>query len=144
MKFDEKGREVLDPTPIEVPLSFRRPLTMQEEIQRMVRQELSRAAESSGFESFEESDDFDVEDDDDLVFMSPYEIREMAHDGPPESLDGVPGLVRSESRSPGEAGEEGSPPEGASGGEGEGARDAGPRAGSAGRAAGEEGAGEAG
>lgn len=142
MKHDEKGREIMDTTPVEVPLEFQRPLTMQEEIRRMVRQELSRAAEASGFETFEESDDFDVEDDDDLLFMSPYEIKEMAHDGPIESLDGIPGAVRTEEPSSREAREEGISSEGAARGEGEGASDAGPGAGSSGRAAGQEGGSE--
>lgn len=88
-KYDEHGNEIPDQTPVEVPLSFKKPLTLAEEVRRMVRNELSQVAENQGAETFEEADDFDVEDDDDLAFMSPYEILEMSDDGPNPPLDGV-------------------------------------------------------
>ncbi|MEM2002530.1 MAG: hypothetical protein QXT77_07805 [Candidatus Methanomethylicaceae archaeon] len=77
MKFDEEGRELPDQTPIEVPLDFSRPLTLQEEIRRFLRIEASYVAENAGFETFEEADDFDV-DDEEVEFVSPYEILEMS------------------------------------------------------------------
>lgn len=86
--YDEYGNEIADETPLEVPLSFKKPLTLAEEVRRMVKNEMSQMAESQGAETFEEADDFEVEDEDDLAFMSPYEIMEMTHDGPPESLEG--------------------------------------------------------
>lgn len=66
MKYDERGHEVLDTTPIERPVGWTRPPTMQEMIQRYVREEVSRAAAQAGEESFEEAEDFDVDDDPDL------------------------------------------------------------------------------
>jgi hypothetical protein len=61
-RYDERGREIPDSRPVEVPL-MRRPLSLQDEIRRFVRQELSARAQDQGFESFEESDDFEVGDD---------------------------------------------------------------------------------
>lgn len=77
--FDQFGREVPDQTPVEVPLDFRRPLSLQEEIRRFVRGELSMRAVDESLESFEEADDFEV-DDDEGDFVSPYEMTEMAEE----------------------------------------------------------------
>lgn len=74
--FNERGQFIPDPTPVEVPLKLRRPLSLQDEIKRFVRSELSQRAEDEGYESFEESDDFDI-DDDEGEFASPYEFQEM-------------------------------------------------------------------
>lgn len=73
----ENGREVPDDTPVEMPLRFRnmRPYDMANEIRRMVREELSEAAHDKDFETFEEADDFYV--DDDAEFISPYELHQM-------------------------------------------------------------------
>lgn len=75
MALDERGREVPDPRPVEWPADLRRPLTIQEEIQRFVRVELSKVAAEDGMETFEESDDFVVDDEEEYV--SPYEMTEM-------------------------------------------------------------------
>lgn len=66
--------EYPDPTPVEWPPHLKRPETLAEQIQRLVRTEVSRAAQEAGFESFEESDDFDVDDDTDL--FSEHELTE--------------------------------------------------------------------
>jgi len=71
------GREEKpDLTPVEWPLNLTRPLSLQDEIKRFVRSEMSMRAAEHGFESFEESDDFDV-DDEDGNLASPYELTEM-------------------------------------------------------------------
>lgn len=57
------GVENTDPTPLRLPLGFKRPETLAEQVQRLVRTHISRTAEDQGFESFEESEDFDVDDD---------------------------------------------------------------------------------
>lgn len=72
-------KEYPDPTPVEVPLHFRRPPTLQEQIKAMVRGELSRHAADQGMESFEEADDFDVGDVDELPF-SRHELTPMQED----------------------------------------------------------------
>lgn len=74
MPLNEKGEEVLDPTPVAKPLGWRAPYTIQEQIQRFVRDELSRRAAQDGFETFEEAEDFNVGDDYDP--RSPHEIDE--------------------------------------------------------------------
>lgn len=63
--------ENTDPTPMEIPAGFRKPETMEEMVQRLVRRQVSDAAEAAGAESFEESEDFDVDDMFDP--SSPYE-----------------------------------------------------------------------
>lgn len=73
--FDDQGRQLPDPRPVEWPTELKRPLSMADEIKRYVRLELSRRAEAVGVETFEDADDFEV-DDDDLVLSSPYELEE--------------------------------------------------------------------
>lgn len=80
MKYNERGEELPDDTPIEMPLKFKRPPTLQEQIKAMVRREVSISAAEQGFETFEESDDFDVEDGDELP-PSNYEFKDMPADG---------------------------------------------------------------
>lgn len=71
--LDKNGFEIPDPTPMAVPLHFKRPPSLQEQIQQMVRGELSRRAASQGHETFDEAEDFDVGDDFDP--KSPWEIN---------------------------------------------------------------------
>lgn len=63
MRLDEHGHEVPDPTPLVLPSGFRRPETLAEQVARLVRGAMSRRAEEEGFETFEDSEDFDVDDD---------------------------------------------------------------------------------
>lgn len=81
-EYNERGQEIPDPRPVSVPAGFQRPLSLQEEIKRFVRSELSRQAEDAGQESFEEADDFEVDEDPDP--LSPYELQ----DASPEWLGG--------------------------------------------------------
>lgn len=72
--LDDKGREILDTTPIAPPIGFREHPSMAEVIRDMVRSErLRQEAEAAGVETFEEADDFDVGDDDDFDPSTPYE-----------------------------------------------------------------------
>lgn len=73
-------REYPDPTPVEVPLGFRRPPTLQEEIQRLIRVQMSQQARDTGLETFEEANDFEVDEDPDP--LSQYEVVEMAPEPP--------------------------------------------------------------
>lgn len=61
--FDSMGREIPDPTPVEIPVGFHRPPSLREQFARFMREELSARAVDAGMESFEEADDFDVPDD---------------------------------------------------------------------------------
>lgn len=61
--LDDQGREIPDPKPLRIPLGFKRPETLAEQVQRLVRNGLSIAAEARGAETWEEADDFDIDDD---------------------------------------------------------------------------------
>lgn len=63
-------KEVLDTTPVAIPVGFHRPLTIQETIARYISSASAMAA-ANGAETFEEAEDFDVEDDYDP--SSPWE-----------------------------------------------------------------------
>lgn len=72
--LDEYGREVLDPNPAAMPLGFKRPESLADTIRRLIRHEVSQAAQESGDETFEDADDFDV-DDDPADPSTPYEMN---------------------------------------------------------------------
>lgn len=75
-KYDEHGREILDPTPVAMPVGFKRPPSLDERIRAFVRTELSRQAAEEGNETFEEADDFDVPDEEESP-LSRYELTPM-------------------------------------------------------------------
>lgn len=75
MNYNARGEELPDDTPLELPLRFKRPPSLQDQIKAMVRSVLSQAAADQGMESFEEADDFDVSDDIDL--RSHHELTPM-------------------------------------------------------------------
>lgn len=73
-QLDEHGREVLDPTPVAPPVGYKRSPSMVDHIRNMVKSEMLRqAAESADMESFEDADDFEVDDDPDPY--APYEAE---------------------------------------------------------------------
>lgn len=85
------GKEDTDPTPVEVPLHFRNPPTIKQELQRYVRYELHKAASDAGFSTFEEEDDFDIDDEEPEMRMdSPYMLTEEQVEGDYQRLDGLP------------------------------------------------------
>lgn len=92
-EIDMHGREVPDPTPMAPPVGFIKQPSMIENIRNLVRSEaLRQAALTAGAETFEEAEDFDV--DDDIDPTSPYEQNfELAPAEalkayvPPEELD---------------------------------------------------------
>lgn len=59
----DKGAEVPDPTPVAIPVGIRKSESMDERIRRIVQHSASVAAASQGLETFDEADDFDIEDD---------------------------------------------------------------------------------
>lgn len=68
------GAEVPSDVPIAPPVGYKKQPTMVEHIRNMVRSEQLRiAAEAAGAETFEEADDFDI--DDDLEPISAYEFE---------------------------------------------------------------------
>lgn len=73
MKYDEFGREIPDDTPLEVPVNFRRPPSIQELIALHVRaaMQVERAMGADDEEDFEEGDERDD-------ILTPYELHAMA------------------------------------------------------------------
>ncbi len=68
-------KEVMDPTPVELPADYGGPPTMAELVQKYVRETLSMDAAQQGQGTFEEEDDFS-EDDHDELDLSGYEVTE--------------------------------------------------------------------
>ena len=81
----ETPQEVPDPTPLHVP-GLERPLSIQEEMKQFIRQEISNHAQTEGYESFEEADDFE-EDDGEADLLSPYVVVELHQDDRPYDLE---------------------------------------------------------
>lgn len=73
LELDGFGREVPDPTPLELPLGFKRPETLAEQVQRLVRHSVSEYAALHGEETFEEADDLEIDDEFDPG--TPYELE---------------------------------------------------------------------
>lgn len=71
----KKGYEYLDPVPKSASLGFKKPPTLQEMIKQMVQSEnWRRAMDQQGMETFEEAEDFEV-DDEELPIKSPWELQ---------------------------------------------------------------------
>lgn len=64
----------MDPTPVEMPIGYKRPESLQEQIRRLVRSEAwTQEMNRLDAETFDEADDFDVGEDFDP--QSPYELQ---------------------------------------------------------------------
>lgn len=75
-RYNEKGQEVPDPRPVEIPLGLRRPKDIHEMIHDALRGERMRlAAEQAGVESWEEANDFEVGEETELVSL--YQLTPM-------------------------------------------------------------------
>lgn len=72
-RLNERGHEICDSRPMEIPMGFKKPESLQEQIRRMIRTEASIRAADQGMETWEEADDFDVDDDFDPT--SPWEMN---------------------------------------------------------------------
>lgn len=65
------GRVVLDATPVELPTRLSMPVSRADQIREFIRHEVSMQASVQGHESFEEADDFSLDEDQPLT---PYEL----------------------------------------------------------------------
>lgn len=77
------GQFYPDPTPVAPPVGYVPEISMFDRVREMIRSDaLKKVAVESGAESFEEADDFDV--DDDYEPFSPYEliVEQAQPDGP--------------------------------------------------------------
>lgn len=67
--INEKGQEVLDKTPVELPIGYKHPLPLDERMKMLIKDELSEFADSKGYETWEEANDFDIgEGEDDGLY----------------------------------------------------------------------------
>lgn len=74
---DEHGREIPDPTPVEMPAGFVRPPTLQEQIRAaLMSAEIRRAQQERGEETLEDSMDFGETDPEDVP-ATVHEARVM-------------------------------------------------------------------
>lgn len=73
IRLDNNGHEIPDPTPLELPVGFKKQETVAQMVQRLVRRDLSEYAERHGHETFAEADDFELEEDPDP--FTPYETE---------------------------------------------------------------------
>lgn len=78
-EYNEKGQEVPDQRPIELPIGYNQPETLQQMIARMVRIH-SVVAMKKEMESFEEADDFETEEEE---FKSSHQMTDMQEEYPP-------------------------------------------------------------
>lgn len=84
--IDEMGREINNPVPLEVEVGPKK-VCINDEIRRVVATEISKRAMEMGKESYEEANDFDVDDDfEKSEIRSQYEIMD----------DDYPEMVRRE------------------------------------------------
>lgn len=89
---DILGREIPDPTPIAPPIGYVPQPSMVDHIRNMIRTELSRSAAEAGEETFDEADDFEVEDE----LADPHTPYEAVFDPPaPRPEPRPPNLVTS-------------------------------------------------
>lgn len=80
VRFTSTGEAILENTPVEVPVNWNPPETIEMTIARMVRSELSSAAQAAGFETLDEAYDFDMDGDDSFEeHLTPAEIHAMMH-----------------------------------------------------------------
>lgn len=88
-RYNERHQEIPDPTPVAMPLNYKRPESLTEMMRRMIRQQMSEAAEASGAESFEEANDFEIASEDPEDSITPY--QDLGSDE--ETPDATPGGV---------------------------------------------------
>lgn len=100
MKTQEKRydwKEYPDPTPVEIPIEMQRPESMDEKIKRIIQTQISAQAAMNGTETFDEANDFDVQDD--FEVAEPVSQHEMI-DMMPEYPEGLEEKIKSETVQP--------------------------------------------
>lgn len=71
---DDSIYEKLDTTPMAIPLGFSEPETLAEQIKRLTKQSLAEFTGSDDVGTFDDEDDFDIEDDYMEDFETPFEV----------------------------------------------------------------------
>lgn len=62
-KLTSDGAEILDSTPMSIPLKFKKSESIDERVARILDHSHQKRLEEMGFETFDEADDFDIPDD---------------------------------------------------------------------------------
>lgn len=87
--LDDFGREILDQTPIALPLNFDRPEPIHLRMRRMI-EEYYRSLDPNNYETIEEANDFEIPDDPssyDTTYTEPdLEPVDMPQNGPESAL----------------------------------------------------------
>lgn len=76
VSFNKAGKELPDPRPMEVPAHMRLPEDIHTRMRRMIREDMSAYAESQGAESFDDANDFEVEDEEPESRATHHELHE--------------------------------------------------------------------
>ena len=77
-QYDAQNREIPDPTPVALPPGYQtRAETLQQLIQRMVRNENAIKQAFGEVETEEEADDFDVDDEEGYILESGHEVEPL-------------------------------------------------------------------
>lgn len=89
-RLNDQGQEVPDPTPMAPPVSASKPFSLRDQVRQLIREERFNAGiAAQGRETFEEADDFEIDEDDP---QSLYEVPEAEFE--PEGPDpGGPAAV---------------------------------------------------
>lgn len=69
--------EIPDPTPIDVPLKFKRPESLDEKIRRILSTSVQKEFAKHGIETEEEANDFDIDDDPEVYFPTGSELAAL-------------------------------------------------------------------
>lgn len=88
--------ETIDPNPVEMPgAGYKKPETLESIVARLLKTREIDKALNEGTETPEEADDFELEDPDMSLDMTPYELPEVIPESPEsyEQLDPVPDPV---------------------------------------------------
>lgn len=83
-----EGWEIHDPDKIATPVGLKRPLTLKQQIQRLMRVELSNQVASQGMETFEEANDFNISDPNEEELRTIYEMPDESPNESPLKTSG--------------------------------------------------------
>lgn len=89
ISFDARGREIPDPRPMEITPGLAAPESLESMMRRLIRNHVSQLAVDQGEESFEEANDFDIEDEDFDDPLTKYEEMGLEPINGAESEDGA-------------------------------------------------------
>lgn len=92
----DDGYEVNNPLPLVLDTGLKRPPTLAEQIKRVLRAEIDRSAMDGGMESYEDANDFDVDEEE--LPVSKYEVMEdeVPIEAPAEPAQPQPKAAESE------------------------------------------------